>query len=113
MITTAKLVLPSICARGMSSISRMLTDPKLHFRVVLLDILDRLTANERKKLSFLLSDDIERQISDDPTIGGTLNVFQQLFDRGKISEENFSYLIEAFQAIKCQQAAKSLTSNYV
>jgi hypothetical protein len=87
-----------------------MNDPKLHFRVVLVDILDRLSDNERKKLAFLLSDDIERRIRDDPTIGGTLDVFQQLFDRHKISEENFSYLIEAFQAIKCYNAANSLKS---
>jgi hypothetical protein len=87
-----------------------MNDPKLHFRAVLVDILDCLSSNERKKLSFLLGEDIERQIRDDPTIGGTLNVFQQLFDRHKISEENFSYLVEAFQAIKCYNAANSLKS---
>ena len=105
-----ELTLGILMRRTIFSFSRMPNDPKLHFRAVLLEILDRLTANDRKKLAFLLSDNIERQISDDPTIGGTLNVFQQLFDRDKISEENFSYLIEAFKAIKCQQAAKSLTS---
>ncbi|CAF0896251.1 unnamed protein product [Adineta steineri] len=87
----------------------MLNNPQLRFRTVLLNILDRLSVNERKKLSFLLADDIERTIQDDPTIGGTLNIFQQLFDRDKISNENFSYLIEAFQAIKCYKAATSLT----
>ncbi|CAF4244698.1 unnamed protein product, partial [Adineta steineri] len=87
----------------------MSNNPQLRFRTVLLNILDRLSVNERKKLSFLLGDDIERTIQDDPTIGGTLNIFQQLFDRDKISNENFSYLIEAFQAIKCYKAATSLT----
>ena len=83
-------------------------DSKLHFREVLIDILDRLSVTERKKLSFLLVDDIERRICDDPTIGGTLDIFQQLFDRGKISDENFIYLIDAFQRIKCYKAAKNL-----
>ena len=74
-----------------------MTDSKLHFRAVLIDILDHLNAHERKKLSFLLADDIERRICDDPTIGGTLDIFQQLFDRGRISDDNFTDLIEAFQ----------------
>ncbi|CAF2104297.1 unnamed protein product [Rotaria magnacalcarata] len=85
-----------------------MNDSKIQFRAVLIDILDHLGENERKKLSFLLSEDIDRTIIDDPTIGGTLNIFQQLFDRRKISEENFSYLIAAFQAIKCYQATNSL-----
>ncbi|CAF3269060.1 unnamed protein product [Rotaria socialis] len=85
-----------------------MNEPNKQFRTVLIDILDHLGANERKKLSFLLSEDIERSIIDDPTIGGTLNIFQQLFDRRKISEENFTYLIAAFEAIKCYQATKSL-----
>jgi hypothetical protein len=90
-----------------------MNDSKLHFRAVLIDILERLSANERKKLSFLLADDIERSICDDPTIGGTLDIFQRLFDRGRISEENFTYLIEAFQSIRCNQAARSLRGSYI
>ena len=87
-------------------------DPKSHFRAVLIDILDRLSTSDRKKLKFLLGDDIERCLRDDPTIGGTLDVFQQLLDRGKISDENFNFLIDAFQRIKCHQAAKSLKGSY-
>ncbi|UJR24161.1 hypothetical protein I4U23_027127 [Adineta vaga] len=81
---------------------------KLQFREVLIDILDRLSDIERKKLSFLLVDDIDRRICDDPTIGGALDLIQQLFDRNKISEENFTYLIQSFERIKCYQASNSL-----
>lgn len=87
-------------------------DPKSHFRAVLIDILDRLGSNDRKKLTFLLGDDIEGCLRDEPTIGKTLDIFQQLLDRGKISDENFNFLIDAFQRIKCHQAAKSLKGSY-
>ncbi|CAF1506583.1 unnamed protein product [Adineta ricciae] len=83
-------------------------ESKIHFRQVIIEVLDHLSSVERKKLSFLLHDDIERRICDDPTIGGALDSIQQLVDRGKISEEDFSYLIDAFQRIKCYQAVKSL-----
>ncbi|CAF1065674.1 unnamed protein product [Didymodactylos carnosus] len=83
-------------------------DLSFRFREILIKILDHLSQAECEKLSFLLGDDVERRIRDDRTTGGTLKVFQQLFDRGKISEEDFTYLIKAFDAIKCRKAAKSL-----
>ncbi|CAF1383676.1 unnamed protein product [Rotaria sp. Silwood1] len=84
--------------------------PEFQFREVLLKLLDGLSDSDCKKLKFLLGEDIPRRLQDDPTIGGTLDLFQKLFDQHKISEQNFTYLINAFEAIKCFHAAQCLKS---
>ena len=71
-----------------------------------------MSSDDRKKLTFLSGDDTERRLRDVPTIGGALDMFQELLDRDKISDEDFTFLIDAFQRIKCHQAAKSLKGPY-
>ncbi|CAF1603375.1 unnamed protein product, partial [Didymodactylos carnosus] len=61
----------------------------------------QLSEEECRKLKFLLGKDIPRRIRDDPTIGGTLDLFEQLLERCKIPAKEFKYLIEAFEGIKC------------
>ncbi|CAF4527776.1 unnamed protein product, partial [Rotaria sp. Silwood2] len=82
--------------------------PEFQFRKVLRRLLDGLSESDCRKLQFLLCEDISLIIQDDPTIGGTLDLFQKLFDQHKITEENFTYLINAFEAIKCFDAARCL-----
>ncbi len=86
-------------------------DPEFDFREILIKILDGLSENDCKKLKFLLGKDITRQIQDDPSINGTLNLFQRLFDQQKISDQNFTYLIKAFEAVRCPAAAQRLRGN--
>ncbi|CAF1461604.1 unnamed protein product, partial [Adineta ricciae] len=69
---------------------------------------DRLSNDDRKRLHFYLGNDVPRRIRDDPTLGGTLNLMDSLFDQDKINEEDFTYLIEAFDQIRCFDAAKLL-----
>lgn len=85
-------------------------ETEIRFRKVLIDILHDLSDVDRKKLAFLLGKDIERRLRDNATVEGTLDIFQQLFDKGKISGENFSYLIDAFHGIKCYEVANRLKS---
>ncbi|CAF0763263.1 unnamed protein product [Didymodactylos carnosus] len=79
-----------------------------HFRKVLIDISDQLSEEECRKLKFLLGKDISRRIRYDPTIGDTWDLFEQLPERCKISAKEFTYLIEAFESIKCIVAADIL-----
>ncbi|CAF1140304.1 unnamed protein product [Rotaria sordida] len=86
----------------------VIEDSEFDFREILIKILDGLSETDCKKLKFLLGKDITRQIQDDPSIDGTLNLFQRLFDQQKISDQNFTYLIKAFEAVQCPAAAQRL-----
>jgi hypothetical protein len=77
-------------------------------RSTLLRIQDRLSDKDRESLHFFLSDDVPRGIRDDPTLKGTLNLMQSLFDQGKITEQDFTLLINAFKQIGCIDAVKLL-----
>ncbi|CAF0937660.1 unnamed protein product [Didymodactylos carnosus] len=83
-------------------------DSKIQFRKILLSIDDQLSSEDRKRLAFLFGGDVSRKIRDDTSLSGAIALFEQLFDRGKISETDFSYLIKAFEAINCPNAADRL-----
>ncbi|CAF1221526.1 unnamed protein product, partial [Didymodactylos carnosus] len=83
-------------------------EPMNRCRSILLQVQERLSDDDRKKLHFLVGDIIPRGLRDDPSIGGTLNLLEALFDRGKISSQDFSYLIEVFETIDCSDAANRL-----
>ncbi|CAF1086489.1 unnamed protein product [Adineta ricciae] len=77
-------------------------------RKVLLKVGDRLSNESRKRLHFLLGDTVTRPIQDDTTIHGTLDLWQSLFDQGKINESDVTVLISAFRDIDCMGPAKDL-----
>ena len=79
-------------------------------RKVLLKVGDRLSDQSRKRLHFLLADNVTRPIQDNTTIHGTLDLWQSLFDQGKINENDVTLLISAFRDIGCMDAAKDLQS---
>ena len=79
-----------------------------YLRGILVKLQDRLSDNDRKRLHFYLGNDIPRRIRDDPTLGGTLCLLESLFDQDKISEQDFTYLINAFDEIQCYDAVKLL-----
>jgi len=83
-------------------------DQQFDFRALLLKLQDCLSNNDRRRLHFLLGDMIPRQIRDDPSLGGTLNLLESLFDQAKINEQDFDYLIHAFSEIRCYAAVKRL-----
>ncbi|CAF0884255.1 unnamed protein product [Adineta ricciae] len=80
----------------------------LRFRSFLLKLQDRLSDNDRQRLHFFLGNDIPRRIRDNPTLQGTLNLLECLFDQDKISEQDFTFLIDAFKEIQCIDAVKLL-----
>jgi hypothetical protein len=83
-------------------------DQQFDFRVLLLKLQDCLSDSDRRRLHFIVGDTIPRQLRDDPTLGGTLSLLESLFDQAKISEQDFDYLIHAFNEIHCYEAVKRL-----
>ncbi|CAF1083747.1 unnamed protein product [Adineta ricciae] len=79
-----------------------------NLRKVLLKVGDRLSDQSRKRLHFLLGDNVTRPIQDDTTIHGTVDLWQSLFDQDKINESDVTLLIDAFRDIGCMDAAKNL-----
>ena len=81
-------------------------------RGTLLRLQDRLSAENRHRLHFFLGDDVPRRIRDDSTLTGTLSLMESLFDQDKISENDFTLLIDAFDEIQCHDAAKLLRGSF-
>ena len=77
-------------------------------REIILDLQTRLSRNDRERLHFYLKDDVGRTLADDSSLTGTLHLMQELFDRDKISEQDFTFLIHAFQKIRCSDAVQLL-----
>ncbi|CAF0748909.1 unnamed protein product [Rotaria sordida] len=47
-------------------------------------------------------------LRDDPTLGGILNLLESLFDQAKINEQDFDYLIHAFNEIHCYEGIEAI-----
>ena len=82
---------------------------KYQLRTTILKLLDRLSDHDRQRLHFLLANDVPRPIRDNASTSGTLFLMESLFDQDKLSEENFTILIDAFKAIRCGEGLKILT----
>jgi hypothetical protein len=82
------------------------------FRAILLKLQDRLSDNDRKRLHFFFGNDVPRRIRDDPSLGGTLSLMESLFDQDKINEQDFTFLIKAFDEIQCRDAVKVLRGEF-
>ncbi|CAF1537025.1 unnamed protein product [Adineta ricciae] len=84
----------------------------IRLRSIILKLQDRLSNDDRKRLHFYLGNDVPRRIRDDPTLGGTLNLMDSLFDQDIINEKDFTYLIRAFDDIHCFDAVKLLKEHF-
>ena len=84
-----------------------------HLRAIILKLQDRLSDDDRKRLHFFFGNDVPRRIRDDPTLNGTLCLMESLFDQDKINEQDFTFLINAFDQILCTDAAKVLRGNFI
>ena len=80
----------------------------LHLRAIILKLQDRLSDDDRRRLHFFLGNDVPRRIRDDPSLAGTLCLMESLFDQDKINEQDFTFLINAFDEIQCIDAVKLL-----
>jgi hypothetical protein len=84
-----------------------------HLRAIILRLQDRLSDNDRKRLHFFLGNDVPRRIRDDQSLGGTLSLMESLFDQDKINEQDFNFLINAFDEIQCIDAVKLLRGHFL
>jgi hypothetical protein len=82
-----------------------------HLRALIVRLQDRLSEDDRKRLHFFLGNDVPRRVRDDPSLGGTLCLMESLFDQDKINEDDFTFLINAFDEIQCLDAVKLLRGN--
>ncbi|CAF1093240.1 unnamed protein product [Adineta ricciae] len=83
----------------------------LRLRGILLNLQDRLSDDDRKRLHFFLADDVPRRIRDDQSLGGTLSLLESLFDQEKILPTDVTLLIRAFEQIGCFDAARCLRAH--
>ena len=90
----------------------VLLNQELHFRGLLLKLQDSLTDTDRCRLHFLFGNVIPRRLRDDPSIGGTLNLLESLFDRGLINDQDFGYLIQAFRQIQRHDIVQRLECEF-
>jgi hypothetical protein len=78
------------------------------FRIVLLKIQNRLTDSDRKQLHFAFGEDIPRRLRENGSLETALDALQILFDRLKISRNNYDYLVRALEAIERHDCAQRL-----
>jgi hypothetical protein len=84
------------------------TDEEFNFRVVLIKIQNSLSDSDRKQLNFLFNEDIQRCLQNDSSLDGAMEILQTLFDRLKISKDDFGYLDRALRAIERHDCAQRL-----
>ncbi|CAF0718852.1 unnamed protein product [Adineta steineri] len=80
----------------------------IRLRSIIIKLQDCLSNDDRERLHFLLGDDVPRRLQDNTTLSGTLSIMQSLFDRNKISEQDFTFLINVFEEIPCPHAVNLL-----
>ncbi len=81
-------------------------------RGIILKLDSRLSNDDRKRLHFFLRDDFPLGIRDDSPLGVTLSLMESLFDQDLINEQDFTCLINAFDELRCTDAAKLLTGDF-
>lgn len=79
-----------------------------HLRGIILKLETRLSEDDRTRLHFFLGNDVPRRIRDNPSLRGTLDLIESLFDQDIINENDFTFLINAFDEIRCMDAVKIL-----
>ena len=72
---------------------------------------DHLNDDDREKLHCYMRNDVPRRIRDNPTLSGTLNLLESLYERGRFDEDDLTFLIEAFKEIQCFKVARQLKGN--
>ena len=83
-------------------------DADTRFRLILTEVDDELSDQDRKRLHFVIGNVIPKRLREHPTVADTVNLWETLFERGKISAEDFQFLIDTFDGIGCHRAAQKL-----
>ncbi len=91
-------------------ISAVQMNDDFEFRAVLIKIQNSLTDIDRKQLHFTFGEDIPRRLQSDGSLDTALEVLSALFDRLKISKDNYDYLVHGLRAIERHDCAERLLS---
>jgi len=82
------------------------------FRVLLIQLSNQLSDNNREEFHFIVGSIVPRKLRDDCTPSGTLHLLEFLFDRNLINNQHFDYLIHAFREIRFYDAVERLEGSY-
>jgi hypothetical protein len=82
-------------------------------RGIILKLQNRLSEDDRIRFHFYMGNDVPRSYRDDHTLRGTLKLMKSLIDQDIINEQDFTFLIDAFDEIQCIDAAKLLRGNVI
>ena len=77
-------------------------------RSIIIKLESWLSDDDRERLHFYLGNDVPRKIREDASLRDTLCLIDSLFDRDKINEQDFIFLIRAFEQIQCRDAVNLL-----
>ncbi|CAF1278678.1 unnamed protein product [Rotaria sordida] len=83
----------------------------MDFRALLVQVQDRLSDADRRRLHFLFAGDIPKWYNIHPSMSGTLDLLQWLIEHDKVSEEDITILMKAFRKINCTEAVALLMGN--
>lgn len=75
--------------------------PNIEFRQLLIDLDDAMSDEDRKRFVFMLSDDIPKRKRNESLV----EIFTILIDRGRISAQNCSYLVDMLGRAKLEELA--------
>jgi hypothetical protein len=75
---------------------------------MILRIENRLIDDDRARLRFFLQDDVTQRYKSDLSLIGTVNLFDSLITQDIINKNDVNFLINAFDTIRCFDAAKIL-----
>ena len=84
-----------------------------NLRGIVLKIEDRLSEDDRVRFHFYIGDNVPRCVRDDLTLCGTLCLIQCLFERNYVNDDDLTLLIDAFETIRCLDAAKLLKGFHI
>lgn len=73
---------------------------KCGLRTLIVRLQDCRSEDDRKRLHFFLKSDA--------SLSGTLSLIESLFEQDKIHEDGFTFLLNAFDEIRCPDAVKLL-----
>lgn len=85
----------------------------MQLRALLIQLSDQLSDTDRNALHFYIGPYVSRKDRDDCTPTGTLHLFEILFDRSIVSDDNVDYLIRGFETIRCTDASEKLKSRCI
>ena len=74
----------------------MIINHEMRFHGLLVKLQDELSNSDRHRLHCLFGSIIPGRLRDDPSISGTLNLLELLFDHGLIDDHHFDSLIQAY-----------------